>query len=95
MFRIYVATILKITYDMDITDLRDEYVQIAQSAMYALNVAIIPGRFWIDFFPFLRYVPRWFPGAYFRKFADRYKPIIDKMVDRPFDTVKKDVVCQP
>ena len=77
---------------MDVTDMRDEYVQIAETAMYALSMAQIPGRFLIDFLPFLRYVPSWFPGASFKRFAEHYKPIVDKMIDRPFDAVKKEMV---
>lgn len=79
---------------MDITDMRDEYIRTAESAMSALSAAQVPGRFWIEFLPALRLVPRWSPGAYFKSWAERYKPIIDRMVDQPFDVVKRDMVCR-
>ena len=92
MIRIYSAIISKVTYDMNVTNMQNTYIQNAQSSMYALSIAQIPGRFWIDFLPFLKYVPPWFPGAHFKKFAERYKPIINRMVDEPFDEVKNDMV---
>ena len=92
--RIYSAIILKVTYDMDVTDMSNKYIENAQSSMHALSVVQIPGRFWIDFLPFLRYVPRWFPGAYFKKFAEHYRPIINRMIDQPFDAVKAEVVSR-
>ena len=29
--------------------------------------AFVPGRYWVEFFPFLRFVPAWVPGAGFQK----------------------------
>ncbi|KAK7687260.1 hypothetical protein QCA50_009765 [Cerrena zonata] len=78
---------------MDITDMHDEYIQTAEAAMFALSTAQVPGRFWVEFLPILKYVPDWFPGAYFKRWAKKYKPIVNRMVDHPFDAVKEDMAA--
>ncbi|KAK7687641.1 hypothetical protein QCA50_008856 [Cerrena zonata] len=88
---IYSAIILKVVYDMDVTNMHDEYIQIAEEALSALSQVQVPGKFWVESLPILRYVPNWLPGAYFKKWALKYGPIIDEMVDKPFDAVMQNI----
>lgn len=90
--RIYAATILKVTYDMDVTDMNDEYVQLAETAIAGLSEAQVPGKFWVQVLPFLRHIPNWVPGIGFKKHLSHYNPLIFKMIQEPFDAIKQDVV---
>ena len=77
---------------MDIDDVRDDYVCLAQEAVYGLSVNVVPGAFWADYFPILRYIPAWFPGNSFRRNLEYYRPIVEEMRNRPFDKIRGDVV---
>ena len=71
----------------------DDYVIAAEKAVDGVSIAFVPGRFWIEFFPFLQEIPRWFPGAEFKRFAEEYRAHTINMVDKPFDEIKTAMVC--
>ena len=74
---------------MDIQSLGDEYVQLAATAVSSGTLSSLPGKFWIEYLPFLRYLPSWFPGAYFKRFAEDNRPVTLRVLNRPFDTIKE------
>ena len=88
-FRFSTSLILKIVYDMDVPTLQDEYVQIAADSVSAIATTSLLGNFWVEFFPVLRYLPRWVPGTYFKRFAEHHKSLARKMLDVPFDKIKQ------
>ncbi|KAL1938286.1 hypothetical protein VTO73DRAFT_11737 [Trametes versicolor] len=63
------ATMLEITYGRRITSLQDELVQVADRALEGINVAGSPGSMIVDFFPALKEIPVWMPGAGFKRRA--------------------------
>lgn len=91
--RIYSAIILKIVYDMDVNDMDHKYVQIVEEVVTTLSVAQVPGKFWVEFVPILRHIPSWVPGAYFKRWAERVRPVVNQMINLPFDDVKENMVC--
>jgi len=68
--------------------MNDEYVVVAQDALTGVNVAGVPGAFWVEYFPFLKNIPGWIPGVTFKKFAKQYKPRVEEMRFRPFQDVR-------
>ncbi|CAL1701255.1 unnamed protein product [Somion occarium] len=85
----FAAVILKVTYGMNVTSMNDEYIKWAQKALEGISEAKVPGAYWIEFFPWFKWIPSWVPGASFRKLADQYRPYTEKMVHYPFETVRK------
>lgn len=73
--------------------MNDNYVIAAEKAVDGVSIAFVPGRFWIEFLPFLQGIPRWFPGAEFKRFAEEYRAHTINMVDKPFDEIKTAMVC--
>ncbi|KAK7678470.1 hypothetical protein QCA50_018530 [Cerrena zonata] len=90
--QIFTANILKIMYNLDITDLRDEYVVAAQKALEGVSLGSVPGKFWVEFLPILRHIPSWVPGNYAGKMAEHYKPVVEFMRSKPFDGIKQDMI---
>ncbi|KAK7678473.1 hypothetical protein QCA50_018533 [Cerrena zonata] len=88
----FTGTILKIAYNMDIADLNDEYVLLAQKAVEGVSVTTVPGVFWVEQFPILKYIPSWVPGTYSKRMAEYYKPIVESMRDKPFDEIKQNML---
>ena len=88
----FAATIMKIGYGIAIQESDDPYISIAEEALNGITQAGVPGAFWVDLFPILKYVPSWFPGAGFQKKAARWREAINTMADKPFDHVQDQYV---
>ena len=91
--RLYTAIILEIMYGMEVTQMDDYYLHTAELAVNALGTVQVPGRFWVEFMPIFKAIPSWVPGSYFKRYIERFAPEVNKMVDEPFDVVKKNIVC--
>ena len=77
---------------MDINDLRDEYVLMAQEAVEGISIVTVPGICWLEYFPFLRHPPSWIPGTFSKRLAEYYRPIVEAMIDKPFNEIKEEMV---
>ena len=57
--------------------------------------ASIPGAFWVDLFPILKYIPSWFPGAGFQRKAAHWRKLNETLVKNPFRYVQEELVGEP
>ncbi|TFY60461.1 hypothetical protein EVG20_g7406 [Dentipellis fragilis] len=81
------ALILRLTYGYQPSSdnhEHDKLVQIVNDAMLGFSVASEPGAFWVEYWPFLRHVPTWVPGAGFQSKAKQMKEDREKLYDIPF-----------
>ncbi|KAK7035796.1 cytochrome P450 [Favolaschia claudopus] len=76
--------VMSIAYGIDVAPADDPYVELADKAVEGLVTAIVPGRFLVDAFPFLKYVPWWFPGAGFQRKAREWRRLSRGMLELPF-----------
>ena len=83
---------MKIGYGIAVQESDDPYISVAEEVLNGLAEAALPGAFLVDLFPFLRYVPSWFPGAGFQKKAARWREGINTMAERPFRHVEEQLV---
>ncbi|KAF9460615.1 cytochrome P450 CYP621A2 [Collybia nuda] len=90
--RFSTAIIMRLAYGHQITSDDDPYVKIAEDTGYALSNGGPPGSTPVDFFPFLRKFPAWFPGAYYAGFARNNKFAIDRLHNYPFEEVSAQMV---
>ena len=88
----FAATIMKIGYGIAVQESDDPYISIAEEVLNGAAQAGIPGAFWVDFLPILKYVPSWFPGAGFQKKAARWREAINTMAEKPFRHVQEQLV---
>ncbi|PPQ98746.1 Dimethyltryptamine 4-hydroxylase (PsiH) [Panaeolus cyanescens] len=82
------AMSLDIGYGVDLAQ-DDPWLEAAHLANEGLATASVPGTFWIDSFPALKYLPSWFPGAGFKRQAKIWKEAADHMVNMPYERMKK------
>ncbi|KAF9522725.1 cytochrome P450 [Crepidotus variabilis] len=83
------AIILSALYGLDVAVKNDPYVSIAKKAMDNLTQAMFPGTFLVNTIPFLRFVPEWFPGTSFKRFARETKVYTDQMLNGPIEKVQQ------
>ena len=78
------ATIIDISYGIDVQPEDDPNVERAGKALVNLKEAAISGSFMVDILPFLKYMPTWMPGAGFKAYAERVRPYTVDMREAPY-----------
>ncbi|KAF8816726.1 cytochrome P450 [Phlegmacium glaucopus] len=81
---------LSIIYGYQAKSNDDQYLLLAEECMDLLANKLCsgPGLWPVDIFPFLRYIPAWFPGGSFKQKAAEWKPKMTAFVERPFAHAK-------
>lgn len=92
-YRMAGETIISIAYGIDVQPKNDPYVQAAEESVHTLLEAAVPGVFFVDSIPMLKYIPEWVPGATFKRKAREWRWMADRMLNRPFEALKKAMVC--
>ncbi|KAG6846427.1 hypothetical protein H0H93_014017, partial [Arthromyces matolae] len=87
--RFSTAVIIELTFGHRITSDIDPYVEISEDCSSLLLEVGPPGATPVDFFPFLQHFPSWFPGAYYAGLARKESYRFMKLLDYPFEQVKK------
>ena len=83
------SVIFTVTYGRH---LDDDYLTVTKKAIEGLNKSAIMGAYWVEFFPWLKHIPSWVPGTTSRKTAERYKPHVITMLEKPYAQVKAEMV---
>lgn len=86
------ATILRVTYGLQVSGRDDEYVVLAEATVAIQNAITVPGKYLVEVLPFLRFLPSWLPGAKFRREGKTWMPITRRMRDAPWDFTMKTIV---
>ncbi|KAJ7483530.1 cytochrome P450 [Mycena latifolia] len=84
------ALIIDITYGIDVNS-HPQYIDLAEEALHGLATASLPGRFFVDTFPMLKYVPSWVPGADFKRQAKQWHKATRGLLEKPFAQAKRDI----
>lgn len=80
---------LKIAYGYETKVGHDELVELVDEAMDQFTFLSKPGQYLVDFFPILKYVPSWVPGAGFQRKAAYYRQTLTDMINVPFNLAQK------
>ncbi|EUC61286.1 cytochrome P450 family protein [Rhizoctonia solani AG-3 Rhs1AP] len=80
--------IMRITYGYSVTSTNDPYIKLAEDALKSLVIGVM-GNHPIDTYPFLRYLPAWFPGIGFKRLAQEAREISRRLANEPFDWTLK------
>ncbi|CAL1703516.1 unnamed protein product [Somion occarium] len=86
---VFGATIMKMMYGIEVQDSRHEEVVTAEQAMSKFAEAGQPGRWLVDMFSPLKYVPEWFPGAQFKKLASLCISLSERTRNNAFNKAKQ------
>ncbi|KAJ7119924.1 cytochrome P450 [Mycena crocata] len=81
--------IMSIAYGINVQPTNDPFVALAHSAVDKLAQACLPGKYLVDTFPILKYVPAWIPGAGFRRNAMDWLKLAQAMEHLPLAETKR------
>ncbi|KAF9646526.1 cytochrome P450 [Thelephora ganbajun] len=80
---------LSVAYGLNVESESDKFYSASEDAMSAVDIALVSGAFLVGALPILKYVPEWFPGAGFKRFARIAKDNLDHSANLPFQHVKE------
>jgi len=62
-----------------------------EQAAAEFYLATRPGKWLVDTFPILKYMPKWMPGAEFKRIAEGYRKTNDAQLLRPYEFVLREI----
>ncbi|KIJ27086.1 hypothetical protein M422DRAFT_236247 [Sphaerobolus stellatus SS14] len=80
--------IMDVTYGYEVKPENDEFVELATTLTTRLTRALHPNFFAVNNFPWLKYIPAWFPGADFKTFAEEARKNAIAVRDITFEYCK-------
>uniref|UniRef100_A0A8H7NBU0 O-methylsterigmatocystin oxidoreductase n=1 Tax=Bionectria ochroleuca TaxID=29856 RepID=A0A8H7NBU0_BIOOC len=83
------ATVIELTYGYSMeTKQPDPVLQLVSRWVDIFCATVIPGKWLVDLFPFMKHLPSWFPGAGFQDIARRWRKEVFAAADVPFQFAK-------
>lgn len=79
-------------YGFEVSDPHDPHIEFNEHTLESINEAFIPGRYLVDIFSFLEYIPGWIPGMSFKSKCIGWTKQVMTMRDMPFETARKSYV---
>jgi hypothetical protein len=80
-----------LAYGIDIVK-QPYFLDLFEDGLRPLVSASVPGRYMIDFIPWLKYVPEWMPGASWQRDATIWRQLQVLFIDAPFKEALKRLV---
>ncbi|KAG1840272.1 cytochrome P450 [Suillus subalutaceus] len=85
------AIVLNLAYGWKVADDNDHFVKMLSVAFESNAILSLPGRWWVEGMPFLRFLPSWFPGAGFKRAAIDYGKKLGSLDTIPFNWTKQQI----
>ncbi|KAF8895363.1 cytochrome P450 [Infundibulicybe gibba] len=85
------AVVMSVFYGYDISPVNDKFVTFSEKAVGNLSDSTFPGAVAVNWIPALRFLPSWFPGAGFQKYAEETRNLLVLMKELPFQFVRESI----
>ncbi|CAE6504159.1 unnamed protein product [Rhizoctonia solani] len=89
--RTVAAEILSSVYGYTVKDTQDTLVRDSATIVENFTIAAIPGNFLVNFIPWLKYVPEWFPGAQWKRNILEWRKLKERVVNGPYEWAKAQI----
>jgi hypothetical protein len=83
---------MRAAYGFDDIRQNESLIHIAEDLVFEMAESAVPGRFLVNYFTPLKYIPPWFPGAGFKKHFRKVAQMSFEALYPPFEEAKRDVV---
>ncbi|KZS88698.1 cytochrome P450 [Sistotremastrum niveocremeum HHB9708] len=85
------GAILKSAYGYTVQPENDYFIGLIEDYAKLSSTGLNPGMWLVDSYPFLRFLPRGFPGTKFLEFAEQRKAMRMQVMSEPTEWVKKEM----
>ncbi|TFK20111.1 cytochrome P450 [Coprinopsis marcescibilis] len=83
-------TIMRVSYGVNDAEYNADLVKEAHAVNQGFSASGVPGRFMVNYFPWLQYMPSWFPGTGWKVELAEIAAASRRMVEQPFaDAMKR------
>ncbi|KAJ7149440.1 cytochrome P450 [Mycena crocata] len=82
------GAIMKVAFGYEVTGDEDPFISVAEQSAKISGWAMAPGRWLVDYWPILRFVPAWFPFANFQRQGAKWAATLDSLSEVPHQWVK-------
>ncbi|KAI0698980.1 O-methylsterigmatocystin oxidoreductase [Cerioporus squamosus] len=90
----FTAGLTKVLYDIEGDESISRQITLVEHAQEGVAQGLVPGKFLVQFLPFLRYVPAWLPGAEFKRLSNKWMAASWSAKCAPFAEVKEALKSQ-
>ncbi|KAH9929053.1 cytochrome P450 [Epithele typhae] len=88
----FAATVLKVLYGIEVeAGDPDGYVAAVGAALEGVSQGMVPGRFAVEYLPFLKTAPAWVPGSGEQRMFKKWQAAGDVLKQKPFGFVKREM----
>ena len=84
--------LLRVTYGVEPSETNDKYFRMVESVINVGDNIAVPGRYLVEAFPLIRFIPSWLPGGSFKRYAAHAKASIEIALDELFNTAVNGLV---
>ncbi|KAF6752851.1 cytochrome P450 98A3 [Ephemerocybe angulata] len=85
------SIIMRTAYGFDDIGQNKAIIANAEALIEAFGESNKPGKFMVNIFPVLRFLPAWFPGGGFQRYFQKVAGISNETVQKPFEQAKADL----
>ncbi|KAK7460409.1 hypothetical protein VKT23_009130 [Stygiomarasmius scandens] len=85
------ASILRVVYGITSEEEKAYFVKLVDQAMESFIAGANRGSFMLDYFPFLKYIPAWVPGAGFKRKAVTWAKYVSDMNHHPWQNLRSSI----
>ena len=78
------SSIMRISYGIEVDEEATDYIKMAEDTLAIFSYVFVPGKFLVETFPILRFVPAWMPGAKFKRDGKEWVKTVYKLVEHPW-----------
>ncbi|CAE6448132.1 unnamed protein product [Rhizoctonia solani] len=89
--RTVAAEILSSVYGYTVKDTHDPLVRDSANLVENFTIAAIPTNFLVNFIPWLKYVPDWFPGAQWKRNIIQWRRLKERVMNDPYEWAKSQI----
>ncbi|KAH7320422.1 cytochrome P450 [Rhizoctonia solani] len=82
------STLLSVVYGYEVTSSNDSLVEVVETAVAGFSEAAMISNFYVNVIPWLQHVPEWFPGAAWKRKANKWRSQTEDMLNMPFEWTK-------
>ena len=92
MYSLASGSTKKVVYGFDAAEENDSVLELVNVALEGVSIGLAPGKFMAAFFPILRYIPTWFPGAHSQRLFRKWQDASAELTNAPFVRMKEEMV---
>ena len=86
---------IRVGYGLEVDKEKDtDYLGIAEKAMETFSQLFLPGKYLVESFPIMRFIPYPLPGTQFKRDAADCYAIVRKMRDTPWEAAMNAMVSR-